>query len=86
MATGAISTARAQGLSLPDDLSIFGFDNVVFSSYTYPTLSTINYPVKAMGKMAAEVVLKRVYKEERPGIQNVFEPEIVERNSVKTLA
>jgi LacI family transcriptional regulator len=86
MATGAISTAREQGLTIPNDLSIFGFDNVVFSSYTYPTLSTINYPVKAMGKMAAEMVLKRVYKEQRTAIQNIFEPEVVERNSVKMMA
>jgi LacI family transcriptional regulator len=85
MATGAIATARENGLSIPDDVSIFGFDNVTFASYTYPTLSTINYPIQDMGKMAAMAVLKRVYNKGDFVIQNVFEPQIVERNSTRSL-
>ena len=85
MATGAIATARENNLDVPNNISIFGFDNVVFASYTYPTLSTINYPVQDMGKMAAKAILKQVYKVDMPDIQNVFEPEVVERNSVKSL-
>jgi LacI family transcriptional regulator len=86
MATGAISAAREKGLNVPNDVSIFGFDNVVFASYTYPTLSTINYPVRDMGKMAAEVILQRVYKQQRSAIQNIFKPEVVARNSVKVIS
>jgi LacI family transcriptional regulator len=85
MATGAIATARENGLDIPRDVSIFGFDNVTFASYTYPTLSTINYPISDMGKMAAKAVLKRVYKQEDMVLQNIFEPEIVERNSVRKI-
>ena len=82
MAAGALTAARELGRSLPDDLSIIGFDNVNFSHYTFPKLTTINYPMGEMGKMAAQLILKRVYQQNNSSIQTVFEPHLIERNSV----
>lgn len=84
MASGAMSESRAQGLSLPDELSIVGFDNVVFARHLYPKLSTVEYPINAMGKMAAQMVLKKVYDVDKFKIQNLFEPTFIKRDSIQS--
>ncbi|NMM40011.1 LacI family DNA-binding transcriptional regulator [Pseudoalteromonas arctica] len=82
MATGAIACARESALVLPEQLSVMGFDNVFFTRHIYPPLTTINYPINDMGKMAANWILSEVYKKTTPPIQTVFEPELVVRQSV----
>lgn len=82
MASGAMKYAREHGYILPDGLSIIGFDNINFANYLYPTLTTIDNPVYDMGHMAAKLVLQSVYKVKNLNVQNVFEPTVVERNSV----
>ncbi len=85
MATGAMYSARKHGLQLPGDLSIVGFDDQVFARYTYPTLTTVNNPIAAMGSMAATWVLKEVYNINTSAeIVNLFTPKIVFRDSVET--
>lgn len=85
MASGAMSYARSHGLHLPDDLSIIGFDNVVFASHLYPKLSTIENPVHQMGQMAARIVLQQVYHVQQEEIQHQFEPMLINRDSVADL-
>ncbi|MGM0429868.1 MAG: LacI family DNA-binding transcriptional regulator [Pseudomonadota bacterium] len=82
MAAGAMTAAREAGLELPDDLSIIGFDNVNFSHYMFPKLTTVDYPIGSMGIMAARWVLKNVYQQKLDDIQTVFEPRVIERESV----
>lgn len=82
MAAGAMTSAREAGLTLPKDLSIVGFDNVNFSHYMFPKLTTVDYPIGNMGMMAARWVLKSVYQQKLDDIQTVFEPRIIERESV----
>jgi LacI family transcriptional regulator len=86
MAAGAIAVAREQGMSIPDDLSVIGFDNVFFTRYMHPALSTINYPVDVMGRMAARCVMRDVYGKDDLEIQNRFEPTLVRRASIMEFA
>ncbi|MDN3651604.1 LacI family DNA-binding transcriptional regulator [Thalassotalea ponticola] len=86
MASGAMKLAREHGFSLPDDLSIIGFDNVFFTSYLYPRLSTINNPVDDMGHMVARMVLKDVYQCKTKSIQRLFTPSYVPRDSLAPYA
>jgi len=85
MAAGAIAFAWEQGLTIPDDLSVIGFDNVFFTRYMHPQLSTINYPIDAMGHMAARCILKNVYGMHDIEIRNRFEAELVQRDSTTAL-
>ena len=85
MAAGAIWVAREHGINIPDDLSVIGFDNVFFTSYMHPQLSTIGYPIDKMGQMAARCVLRDVYGNTGLDIQLRFEPELVQRASIKKL-
>lgn len=82
MATGAMVAARENAIELPQQLSIIGFDNVLFARHVYPPLTTINYPINDMGKMAASWILKQVYHKAEQPLQTLFEPELVVRQSV----
>jgi LacI family transcriptional regulator len=84
MASGAITYAREQGVSLPGELSIIGFDNMNFARHTYPKLTTIDNPVNLMGHMAAKLVLKNVYQHKNLSITHFFEPSLIIRDSVIT--
>ncbi|MCI2283054.1 LacI family transcriptional regulator [Colwellia sp. MSW7] len=85
MASGAMTYAREHDFSLPKDLSIIGFDNIIFSRHIYPKLTTINNPVDEMGKMAAKLVLKNVYHHKDLIINHSFDPALIERDSIAYL-
>jgi LacI family transcriptional regulator len=82
MASSAITYARENGFSLPNDLSIIGFDNIIFAKHTYPKLTTIDNPVNLMGHMAAKLVLKNNYQQKDISITHSFEPTLITRDSV----
>ncbi|WP_404340971.1 LacI family DNA-binding transcriptional regulator [Pseudoalteromonas mariniglutinosa] len=82
MATGAMAIARELAIQLPEQLSVIGFDNVFFTRHTYPKLSTINYPIHDMGRMAADWILANVYNKNTVPLQTLFEPTLVARQSV----
>ena len=82
MASGAMKYAREHNISLPDELSIIGFDNDQFANYLYPTLTTVNYPINKMGHMAAKLVLKATYNQKKLDIEHLFEPSLITRNSI----
>lgn len=83
MAAGAIEGLRKHGKLCPDDVSVIGFDNVEFSSYLYPKLTTIDYPTEAIGEMAAQWILSTVYECQDIEIEHIIRPDIVVRDSCK---
>lgn len=85
MAAGAMAAAHERGLELPRELSIVGFDDAPIARYVYPKLTTVHYPIADMGRMAARWVLRHVY-EQPQDVQQVFEPKLVERDSVAALS
>ena len=85
MASGAMTYAREHDLQMPKDLSVVGFDNVVFAPHLYPKLTTVENPVNKMGAMAAKLVLKDVYQQDQHDIQQLFEPSLILRDSAAKL-
>lgn len=83
MASGAMTVAHDVQLQVPEQLSIVGFDNVNFSHYTYPKLTTIDYPIGEIGHMAAQWVINKVYVQSEKQITHMFEPQLIERDSVQ---
>ncbi len=83
MASAAMRVAREKKINIPDDCSIIGFDNVYFSEYLYPQLTTIENPVNKMARMAVRWVLKNKYKQSKITIQNLFATELVLRESTQ---
>lgn len=86
MAAGAMDMLRARGLSIPDDVSLVGFDNAPLARHLYPKLSTVNFPVADIGRMAAHWVLENVYNQSGLDIKHVFEPKLVVRASAGPLS
>ncbi|MCB0159834.1 MAG: substrate-binding domain-containing protein, partial [Caldilineaceae bacterium] len=58
MAIGAISVLRAQGLTVPQDMAVTGFDDVDVAAYFEPPLTTWRQPRRAMGRAAMEMMLE----------------------------
>jgi DNA-binding LacI/PurR family transcriptional regulator len=57
MATGVLKSIHQNGLHVPDDISVTGFDNINFSAYTDPPLTTFDQPKRFIGMEAARVLL-----------------------------
>jgi LacI family transcriptional regulator len=55
-ALGTIEAARQLGLSVPDQLSVVGFDDLPVARWSSPPLTTVHQPLAQMGKLAARMV------------------------------
>lgn len=55
-----IEVARGLGLSVPDDLSVIGFDNILESAACDPPLTTIDQSIQEMGRRAAELLIEMI--------------------------
>jgi DNA-binding LacI/PurR family transcriptional regulator len=60
MAIGAIKAIRENGLRIPEDIRVIGFDNTFVASIVEPALSTVNVPRYKMGDMAVEMLIRRI--------------------------
>lgn len=85
MAMGAIRYLTEQGIHVPDDISVIGFDDVNVSAYFNPTLTTIHTDKKAIGFIAAHNLLKLIQKETLVLPKTVVSFSLIERNSVKSV-
>ena len=59
-AMGLIYAARQAGLSIPQNLAVAGFDDILFASYLYPPLTTIAQPKVEMGQQAMHMMLSLI--------------------------
>ena len=66
LAFGTILEAQEQGLRIPGDLSVIGFDDVELSGHLTPSLTTVNVPVEDMGTRAAEHLIARITGQSTP--------------------
>ncbi len=60
MALGALMATREAGLRCPDDVSILGFDGVPAGAFSWPGLTTIEKPARAMGRRAVECLMDEI--------------------------
>ena len=79
-AIGAIRAIEDKGLDVPDDISVLGIDDLEFSAYLSPRLTTIRQPLMLMGATAASTLLRQIHGEEVPE-ETVLQPELVVRES-----
>ena len=64
MAVGALRAADAAGVSVPEDLSVVGFDNREFSDYLQPRITTMDLPLHDMGYAAMKALVRIINGEE----------------------
>ncbi len=56
LAVGAIGMAKSLGLTVPDDVSVTGFDDIELARITEPSLTTVHVPHRRMGREAARLI------------------------------
>lgn len=85
MAIGAMNAVFGSGLSVPDDVSIIGFDDIDLAKYTFPSLTTIKRPVELISIKGTKKLLSLIKNPEKKG-ETIYVPtQLVERNSVKKM-
>ncbi|MEM7327584.1 MAG: LacI family DNA-binding transcriptional regulator [Pseudomonadota bacterium] len=84
MAIGIYSAARKLGLSIPEDLSLVGFDDTPMAARIAPALTTIRLPIRDMGKAAASGLMRLISGEEIAANES-FSPDIIVRESTRSL-
>lgn len=85
MAVGALHAVDEAGLSVPDDISIIGFDDITLATFTKPPLTTISQPSHEMGLLAAEIVIARIENTNLPARSEMLSTSLVVRNSCRGL-
>ncbi len=60
MAAGALLSAHKLGLSIPNEISIVGFDDTPVSEIVWPPLTTIHQPLKKLGRGAVELLIDSI--------------------------
>lgn len=83
-AIGAIDEIHEQGLRVPEDISVTGFDDIRMSAFTYPALTTIRLPREQIARIAFQALFERydgLHIEPRPGTNRVIHSVLVIRKS-----
>ena len=81
-----IAHLEADGVSVPADLSVIGFDDDDQYSARPALLTTVRQPFERIGRRAAELLLRRLGPQPPPAFQHIFLPtSLVERSTSRTL-
>jgi len=81
MAAGVLTVAHSLGLSVPEELSVVGFDDAPLASQTWPALTTIRQPIPAMAAKAAELLLASLTGAPEDHSQHVLDSVLTFRQS-----
>ncbi len=80
-AAGVLEAARRAGLSVPDDLSVIGFDDQLVARMTAPQLTTIRQPSEAMGSFAVDIAHKLLLGASPAAFHTDLATELIVRDS-----
>ena len=85
IALGAMKAMAEFGIRIPEDISIVGFDDLTFSSISYPPLTTLRVPKQEMGRAVVRR-LRNILKD-NDGIKIKMQmcTQFIERESVKKI-
>lgn len=85
MALGSGRAIKEQGLSIPHDISVVGFDGLLFDLIAEEPLSTVKQPINLAGKNLADLLIKTINNPNRRFEQTLIKPELIIRKSVKNI-
>ena len=81
LAIGAMEGARDEGLRIPEDLSIVGFDDIPMTSFIVPALNTIRQPAYDMGVVGAQVLLNHISVPSEKAVHRLLQTRLIVRES-----
>lgn len=82
MALPVIRALKAKGFRIPDDIGVLGCDNLEFTEFMDPPLTTIDIGKEEMGVKAAEVLLGRLIRNRKKTVTVNLEPKLIIRSSI----
>jgi DNA-binding LacI/PurR family transcriptional regulator len=82
MAMGAMEAIYQKGLRIPEDISVFGFDDIDTAQWVTPPLTTMRQPTQQIGAKAAELLIEQIETGKRECEVVLFPAELVVRHSV----
>jgi len=80
-AIGVLEVLAGEGLSVPGDISVVGYDNTALAASHRLGLTTIDQPRHDMGRMAAGLILTKIDEDSAPASHAVLSPKLVVRES-----
>jgi LacI family transcriptional regulator len=83
MAAGVMHAARQRGLSVPEDLSLIGFDDTPIAAHVWPPLTTVRWPIIPMARAAAAKLLAGITEDDDGADEpSMFVSTLIRRASV----
>lgn len=86
IALGAMKALSEQGLSVPGDVSVIGFNDIRIAEFTVPPLTTIHAPAYHMGRYGASMLHHIIHEELGTALKVKLPCELVVRNSCKRIS
>ena len=83
MAVGCYKAAHELQLSIPDEVSVISFNDLAFSEFLIPSLTTIHLPIDSLVKMAIRILSETLKKNLELPIKITLPPQLVVRQSTK---
>ncbi|MGV3218515.1 LacI family DNA-binding transcriptional regulator [Clostridium baratii] len=83
IALGSMKAMNEKGINVPEDVSIVGFDDIPFSSFSNPGITTIKVHTKTMGKTAVRRLMEKIENDIEITLKIEINTELIERNSAK---
>ena len=85
LAIGAIRGLYEEGLRVPEDYSVIGFDDLEVSQYLTPGLTTVRQQISLKGQKAVELLLKHIEDPTLTKQEEILPLQLVERESVRSI-
>jgi len=83
VALGAIEALTEMGYSVPEDVSVVGFDDMFYSKYSKPSLTTVRQPIYQMGYTAGKMLYQILSKGSIRKHSTILQTDVVLRETVK---
>lgn len=82
IAIGAMRAFKEKGYRIPEDIAIVGFDNIPYSMYVEPPLTTVDVPKAYMGTIAAKRLIEKIQEKEEYHVKIEINTKLMIRNSI----
>lgn len=83
-AIGLIKGFHEEGISIPQDISIIGFDDLEIAQYLTPGLTTVRQQIYRKGERAVSLLVQNMTNPQMPKVEEILPVELIERESVKS--
>ncbi len=81
MAIGVLMALEEEGLRVPDDMAVVGYDDTLLASVCRPRLTSVAQPKYEIGAIACEMLLNRIKVRDKPREQTILRPQLIIRDS-----